>query len=67
MDRRRAVNPFAMMTNPEAVFRAIENSDRLCMLERRVCRPLDKPLIPCADELAEFDNSIDGIDFGDTE
>jgi hypothetical protein len=52
------------MTNPEAVLRAIENSDKLCMLERRVCRPLDKALPPKADAATtdEFDREIDDVE-----
>lgn len=36
-------NPFALMTSPEAVFAAIERSDRLARLQSTICRPLDKP------------------------
>ena len=36
-------NPFALMTSPEAVFAAIERSDRLARLKSTICRPLDKP------------------------
>ena len=36
-------NPFALMMTPEAVFAAIENSERLARLKSRVCRPLDNP------------------------
>lgn len=57
---RIASNPFALMMNPDAVLRAMEGSDRLQRLQRRVCRPLDKPLIPrVGDELADFDQAID--------
>ncbi len=53
-------NPFALMMEPEAVFQAIERSDRLNRLQRRVCRPLDKPLIPkIGDEADAFDQSVD--------
>jgi hypothetical protein len=38
-------NPFSLMLNPAEVFEALERSDRLSRLQRRVCRPLDKPLI----------------------
>jgi hypothetical protein len=41
-----AANPFALLMDPQAVFRAIENSERLERLHSRVCRPLDKPLLP---------------------
>lgn len=54
-------DPFALMRNPEAVFRALEQSDRLNRLKRRICRPLDKPLIPkVGSELDEFDRPIEG-------
>ncbi len=36
-------NPFALMTSPEAVFAALERSDRLARLKSTICRPLDKP------------------------
>lgn len=39
-------NPFALMMDPKAVLEAMERSERLNHLESRVCRPLDKPLIP---------------------
>jgi hypothetical protein len=42
---RRTVNPFALMLDPQAVLAQIENSERLERLQRRVCRPLDKPLL----------------------
>ena len=42
---RRNVNPFALMIDPQAVLAQIESSDRLERLHRRVCRPLDKPLL----------------------
>lgn len=54
-------DPFAMMMNPEAVLQAIDRSERLARLQRRICRPLDKPLIPCqgAAEAKDFDHAID--------
>lgn len=54
-------NPFTMMMDPESILQAVETSDRLNRLQRRVCRPLDKPLIPklqAADQFA-FDREID--------
>jgi len=39
---RVAGNPFAMMTHPQAVVAAMEASERLRALRRRVCRPLDR-------------------------
>jgi len=38
----QAVNPFALLTDPEAIFRAVEASPRLEGLNRRICRPLDR-------------------------
>jgi hypothetical protein len=35
-------NPFMLMLNPEVVLAAIENSERLGKLDRRLCRPLDR-------------------------
>ena len=35
-------NPFALMMEPEAVFAAIERSERLARLQSRICRPLDR-------------------------
>jgi hypothetical protein len=54
-------NPFVMMTDPETILLAVERSERLNRLSRKVYRPLDRPLIPKvgAKELAEFDNEID--------
>ena len=54
-------NPFALMLNPAEVIQAMERSDRLDRLQRRVCRPLDRPLIPkvSAADLADFDREID--------
>ncbi|MBC7727634.1 MAG: hypothetical protein H7242_08455 [Microbacteriaceae bacterium] len=50
----RHVNPFAMMLDPQAVIAQIERSERLGGLHRRVCRPLDKPLLGgVADEASE--------------
>lgn len=40
------LNPFAMMLDPEAVISAMEDSLHLRRLRQRICRPLDKPLIP---------------------
>lgn len=59
-----AVNPFMMMMEPEAILQAVERSDRLSRLQRRVCRPLDKPLIPkiVPDEQLAYDLAIDQDD-----
>lgn len=53
-------NPFALMMDPEAVVAAMENSERLNGLSSRVCRPLDKPLIPLAkSDTAAYDDEIE--------
>jgi hypothetical protein len=52
----RHINPFAMMIDPQAVLTQIEHSERLERLSRRICRPLDKPLLgAAADEGDEQD------------
>jgi hypothetical protein len=50
-------NPFALMMDPQAVVEAMERSERLNRLQSRVCRPLDKPLIPMVDGDAEADDT----------
>lgn len=60
MQTAAAPNPFALMLDPQAVIQAMERSVRLGGLQARICRPLDKPLIPkVGDELAEFDRAVD--------
>jgi hypothetical protein len=56
-----AANPFMMMMTPELVLNAMERSERLNGLARRVCRPLDRPLIPkmLDGELLNDDAAID--------
>jgi len=57
-----AANPFALLMDPQAVFRAIEGSERLQRLQSRVCRPLDKPLLPVlAAEDEEIAESVDDM------
>lgn len=53
-------NPFSLMMNPAEVFEALEKSTRLDRLQRRVCRPLDKPLIARTDiDTNDYDHAID--------
>ena len=54
-------NPFFMMTNPEAVLKALERSDALAGLQTQVFRPLDKPLLSnkTSDDVAAYDRRID--------
>ncbi len=52
------INPFAMMIDPQAVIAQIERSERLECLQRRICRPLDKPLLGgMADDGSESDGT----------
>jgi hypothetical protein len=57
-------DPFAMLIQPEAVLQAIEQSGRLGALASRICRPLDKPLIPKRDGEGQraIDESIEGAE-----
>ena len=53
---------FTMMTDPEAILQAVEASERLSRLQRRICRPLDRPLIPkkgSEADLNAYDREID--------
>lgn len=53
-------DPFAMMMDLQGVVQAMERSDRLARLQRRICRPLDKPLGAAgAGERDAFDGAID--------
>ena len=56
-----AANPFGMLVDPAAVQRALEGSQRLECLNRRVCRPLDRVVAPKADanDRASFDAAVD--------
>ena len=61
-------NPFALLMDPQSIFRAIEKSERLERLHSRICRPLDKPLIPTLfnTTIREFDAAIDEEEFMDS-
>ena len=52
-------NPFMLMTHPEVVLAAIENSEHLGRLNRHLCRPLDKPLIPGLADGAKVEAAAD--------
>ena len=52
-------NPFALLLDPQAVLAQIEHSERLERLHRRVCRPLDKPMLGA---LAEDGDDADDAD-----
>ena len=54
-------DPFAMLMDLQSVVQAMERSDRLARLQSRICRPLDKPILPGAEvERDAFDRGIDG-------
>lgn len=56
-------NPFELMMNPEAVLQAVEKSGRLESLQRRIYRPLDKPLIAKkASDTAAHDRQFEQAD-----
>jgi hypothetical protein len=53
-------NPFALMMHPQDVVDAMERSDRLGRLQRRICKPLDKPMLGHAsDDLPIHDPTLD--------
>jgi hypothetical protein len=55
-----AANPFALMTDSDAVREMIEKSEQLSKLSQRQCHPLDRAVIRSASaELAAFDSKID--------
>lgn len=55
-----ASNPFALMMHPDDVLQAMQRSDRLGRLQRRICKPLDKPLIPKSPDEVAASDSDDG-------
>lgn len=56
-----ASNPFALMMNPEAIFAAIGQSERLARLNSQICRPLDKPMVARPD-VADTPTAEDDVD-----
>jgi hypothetical protein len=60
-----ANNPFALLLDPQTVLASIERSERLVRLHSRICRPLDKPVLPGASKTAgreAFDREVDDAD-----
>ena len=55
-------NPFMLMLQPEVVLAAIENSERLSRLNRTLCRPLDRPVIPNVKAPSVIDDADDATD-----
>jgi hypothetical protein len=64
-----AANPFGMLIDPAAVQRALEGSQRLECLNRRICRPLDRVMSPKAGEgeRAGGDAAVDAQSADDTD
>lgn len=60
-------NPFMLMLNPEVVLAAVERSERLGQLNRHLCRPLDRPVLPGTRTGAEAADSDDDGDDGETD
>lgn len=60
-------NPFGMLVDPDAITRALEGSQRLECLNRRVCRPLDRqmPTKPQAGESSAYNAAVDREDVRD--
>ena len=56
----RNTNPFALMLDPQAVIAQMERSERLGHLQRRICRPLDKPLLGSVAEDGTDADSAEG-------
>lgn len=57
-----ARNPFMMMIQPEAVLAAMERSEKLGRLNRRLCHPLDRPTPAPADGTRSVDPEDGGLD-----
>ncbi|HET9976227.1 MAG TPA: hypothetical protein VFQ20_02230 [Burkholderiaceae bacterium] len=58
-----ARNPFVMLTDPESLLRAIDESAPLKSLHTRICRPLDRQCTPKSDDdptCVEFDAQVEG-------
>lgn len=53
-------NPFALMMDPAAVLRAVEQSQRTTTRRRRICRPLDKAHGEAGAAVTEHERSLDG-------
>lgn len=52
-------NPFMLLVHPEAVFAAVEKSERLGSLNRHLCRPLDRVVGPQAAPAAGSEDEPD--------
>ena len=61
--QRPLFGPFAMLLDPERVVREMTECDRLSRFQRRIYRPLDKPLIAktgkAIADAADYDRMVD--------
>ena len=61
--QRPLFGPFAMLLDPERVVREMTDCDRLNRFQRRIYRPLDKPLIAKSAQsnaaASDFDRLVD--------
>ncbi len=53
------IDAFTLLVDPDRVAQAVAHSERLARLRRRVCRPLDKPLIPTVHRTSVWDDDED--------
>lgn len=60
-----AANPFGLLTDPQAIIEAMERSPRLESLNRRICRPLDRPAPGKPGEAATETSAGNGVMPGD--
>jgi hypothetical protein len=60
----QAADPFGLLVDPEAIQRALAGSQRLESLNRRICRPLDRTVVPkpADGESAAFDAAVEQDD-----
>lgn len=57
-----ARNPFMLMLSPDVVLAAVERSEKLGRLNRRMCHPLDRPAPLPADAAAARPVEDEGAD-----
>lgn len=57
-----AHNPFMMMLQPDVVIAAMERSEKLGRLNRRLCHPLDRPASAAAEGTAAREAGVDALD-----
>lgn len=57
-----AFNPFALYLDPTAMLQAHARAGESRAIQRRVCRPLDKPLLARTVEQARYDETLDAED-----